>query len=201
MDESEGNPLTHVAPDWVPLKDAELWLARRFQTPASCLIPDLVTCVRTGEIPHRVPGLRFTDVIPNTIGGTTRPLAVRWDTGGYACVNDWDAAAVNWLNGTVALQRGGTGTIERLPIEVHWLTLEAWARVELPQPSTTGRDDSAMAWMKGYAIAYHENKRKPKREDTIKLCCKEIRVQYRIAETAWEALPAEWKNHPRTPKV
>lgn len=56
---------------------------------------------------------------------------------------------------------------------------------------------AAIYWMQGYVKAMNMNGVKPKREDTLQLCCKETSCRYREAQVAWQALPKDSKNHSR----
>ena len=64
-------------------------------------------------------------------------------------------------------------------------------------------EERARLWMFDYArpVINGPAKPKPKRDQTIKLCHKEIKVTYRVAQGAWNALPAEWKSPPRKPSA
>jgi hypothetical protein len=52
-------------------------------------------------------------------------------------------------------------------------------------------------WMEGYALAMKNMGIKPKRDDTLRLCQQRTRCTSRQAKVAWNALPADWKGHPR----
>ncbi|MFC7477902.1 hypothetical protein ACFQS7_26370 [Dankookia sp. GCM10030260] len=59
--------------------------------------------------------------------------------------------------------------------------------------------DAAATWMRGYARAMQDAGLRPKRDQTLRLCQVEAGCTYRQALAAWNSLPADWKNHTRTP--
>jgi hypothetical protein len=131
MVEAEGNPLASVAPDWIPLADAEAELTRRFKISAKGIISDLVTAIRAAQIPHRVAGLHFDDLRQEKYSGRySDPPGLDWD-GTHVRVANWDDAKMDWRSGTVEGTWGRDERRKRLRIELYWPKVEAWAEMPL----------------------------------------------------------------------
>ena len=130
-----------------------------------------------------------------------------------ASVRDWEQAQVDWAAGTVAGLISSGGGRTRLPIELRWREIERVMDAlrnemqrekvaALPHAAATQDDRvlEAAAWMRGYARAYIDaRKAKPTRDDTEKCCQQDLRVPHDVARAAWQELPPEFKNPPRTP--
>jgi hypothetical protein len=97
-----------------------------------------------------------------------------------------------------------TGTLAGCEVQVRWGDVVSQLGSLAPQSGQQGQarapndDERACFWMRAYVMGWHDAGRKPKREETLKLCMAEAHVTYRQAESAWEGgVPVEWKNPPR----
>jgi hypothetical protein len=177
---------------WVPLSGLLVAVEAQLKVPQSVAARVLRQAMVSGRIKAEVAGWMGMNMYrpsdkrswaapePGTFGSESDPAYVTRD---------------GWRN--VDLQ---AGTLDGFKVLLRWRDVQdALASHAVPSstPAATPNAGAAMPWMRGYALGCNQSGRKPKRDDTLKLCQAEIGASYREARAAWDALPAEMKNPPR----
>jgi hypothetical protein len=175
---------------WVPLSRLLAAVETQFKVPQSVAAGVLRQAMVNGRIEAEVAGWQGMNMYR---AADKRGWAISERFGG-----DSDRAYVSqdgWRH--VDLQ---VGTLDGCKVLVRWSDVHrALASHAVPSstPAATPNAGAAMTWMRGYALGCNQSGRKPKRDDTLKLCQAEIGASYREARAAWDGLPAEMKNPPR----
>ena len=109
---------------------------------------------------------------------------------------------VNWISGTLAGHRIEVRWVE---VRQHLANLFASSKRTIAATTRHGADPQGAdkfsdteLWMRAYVRGWNDAGKKPKREETLKLCQRDMKTTYRRAKAAWEAVPSELKNPPRT---
>jgi hypothetical protein len=204
VEQRPSDPWSKAVGAWVPLADLLVTIEKELGVPQADAARTLRHPLESYAVYTQVVGL-------NGPASSTRHS--KWFAQGHPanshhyCVSQEGWSHVDWSAGTLAGYR----------IEVRWAhvveqlaTLAAAVKrrraseaeaVRRKGGGARNEADEVNIWMRAYVQGWNDVGRKPKREETLKLCSKEMKTTYRQAEIAWEALPTEWRNPPRVPKA